>query len=54
MIPANLLEPCSELQILESGLGKDIVIWSIDTSAKYKDCKARHSLLTKIIRDLSL
>ena len=51
-IPANLLEPCPELQILESGLGKDVMLWFVDTVAKYKACNARHSLLIKSIRDL--
>ena len=45
MIPANLLEPCSDLQKLESGQGKDIMLWAVDTVAKYNDCKARHEAL---------
>lgn len=49
-IPTNLLEPCPELQILESGIGKDMILWSVDTVAKYKDCKARHSVIVEAFR----
>lgn len=44
-IPANLLEPCADLQKLESGQGKEVLLWSIDTVAKYNDCKAKHSAI---------
>lgn len=39
-IPVNLLQPCADLQLLESGQGKDILLWSVDTIAKYNECKA--------------
>ena len=47
VIPANLLEPCPDLQILESGQGKVVMLWSIDTIAKYNECKARHGAIVK-------
>ena len=50
MVPANLLEPCAELQQLESGQGKALMLWSIDTVAKYNDCKARHSAIVKALK----
>ena len=49
-IPANLREPCPELQIINSGQGKDILLWSVDTVAKYKDCKARHGAIVKALK----
>ena len=39
-IPANLVVPCPKLLKLESGQGKDILLWSVDTIAKYNECKA--------------
>ncbi len=49
-VPANLLEPCADLQKLESGQGKEILLWSIDVVAKYNDCKARHGAVVTIIK----
>lgn len=40
-VPANLLQPCDNLQQLESGQGKAVILWSIDTVAKYNDCSAK-------------
>lgn len=48
-IPANLLEPCPDLWKLESGQGKDILLWSVDTVAKYNDCKIRHGAIVKAL-----
>ncbi|MER0131718.1 Rz1-like lysis system protein LysC, partial [Acinetobacter baumannii] len=45
VIPANLIQPCSNLNEIEGTTGKDLMIWSVDTVAKYNDCKARHSAL---------
>jgi len=50
VIPANLLEPCPDLQKLESGQGKAVMLWSVDTVAKYNDCKARHGAIVKALR----
>lgn len=41
VIPANLLEPCPDLQVLESGQGKAVMLWSIDTVAKYNQCSTQ-------------
>ena len=49
VIPANLLEPCPDLQKLESGQGKVIMLWAVDIVAKYNDCKARHGGIVKAI-----
>ena len=48
-IPANLLEPCPDLQQLEDGAGRSLLLWSVDTVAKYNDCKLRHSKLVKAL-----
>ena len=50
VIPANLLEPCYDLQKLESGQGKVIMLWAVDTVAKYNDCKARHGGIVKALK----
>ena len=49
VIPANLLEPCPDLQKLESGQGKVIMLWAVDTLAKYNDCKVRHGGIVKAL-----
>ncbi|AXY57253.1 hypothetical protein CDG60_12170 [Acinetobacter chinensis] len=48
-LPANLLEPCPDLQKLESGQGKVALVWSIDVISKYNDCKARHGAIVKAL-----
>ncbi|MCB8769358.1 hypothetical protein LIO09_11145 [Acinetobacter soli] len=48
-IPANLKLPCPDLNELESGQGKAVLLWSVDTVAKYNECKARHRALVKAI-----
>ncbi len=50
VIPANLLEPCTDLQKLESGQGKVALVWVIDVVAKYNDCKARHGSIVKALK----
>ncbi len=49
VVPANLLEPCSSLQALDAGTGKAVMLWSIDTVAKYNECKLRHLKLVEAI-----
>lgn len=49
VIPANLLAPCPDLQKLESGQGKEVMLWAVDTVAKYNDCRARHSAILKAL-----
>lgn len=49
VIPVNLLQPCPDLQILESGQGKVVMLWSIDTIAKYNECKAKHGAIVKTL-----
>lgn len=48
-IPANLKQSCPDLNELESGQGKAVLFWSVDTVAKYNECKARHGALVKAI-----
>lgn len=36
-----MLQPCDNLQQLESGQGKAVILWSIDTVAKFNDCSAK-------------
>nr|WP_288384731.1 hypothetical protein [uncultured Acinetobacter sp.] len=49
-IQANLKQPCPDLSDLESGQGKAVLLWSIDTVAKYNECKARHGALIKALK----
>lgn len=49
VVPVNLLEPCSDLQKLESTQGKAVILWSIDTVAKYNDCKAKNEAIKKAL-----
>ena len=35
------MQPCDDLQQLESGQGKAVMLWSIDTVAKYNQCSAQ-------------
>ena len=49
-LPANLLEPCANLQELEAGTGKAVMLWSVDTVAKYNECKLRHSKLVEAVK----
>ncbi|WP_444978678.1 Rz1-like lysis system protein LysC [Acinetobacter seifertii] len=49
VIPANLIQPCSNLNEIEGTTGKDLMIWSVDTVAKYNDCKARHGAIVKAL-----
>jgi len=36
--------------MVEGTTGKDLMIWSVDTVAKFNDCKARHAALAKAIQ----
>ncbi|PZL92714.1 hypothetical protein DOL91_06005 [Acinetobacter baumannii] len=49
VIPANLIQPCPNLNEIEGTTGKDLMIWSVDTVAKYNDCKARHGAIVKAL-----
>ena len=49
VIPANLIQPCADLQKLESGQGKVALVWAIDVVAKYNDCKGRHGAIVKAL-----
>ncbi len=49
VIPANLLQPCPTLNQIESGTGKAIMIWAVDTVAKYNECDARHAALVEAL-----
>ncbi|EMK0759322.1 hypothetical protein [Acinetobacter baumannii] len=48
-IPANLIQPCPNLSEIKGTTGKDLMIWSVDTVAKYNDCKARHGALVNAL-----
>ncbi|OTG82334.1 hypothetical protein B9T27_08850 [Acinetobacter sp. ANC 4648] len=41
VIPANLMQPAARLQKLESGQGKSVLPWAVDTVAKYNECSAQ-------------
>ncbi|MDG3557088.1 hypothetical protein P7L54_14145 [Acinetobacter bereziniae] len=48
-IPANLIVPCPKLLKLESGQGKEITLWIIDTVAKYNECSALNDVKNKAL-----
>ncbi len=50
VIPANLLQPCPTLNKLEHGTGKDVLLWAVDTVAKYNECATRHAALADAAR----
>ncbi len=49
-IPANLIVPCPKLLKLESGQGKEITLWIIDTVAKYNECKSKQISIVNAIK----
>ena len=51
-IPANLIVPCPKLLKLESGQGKEITLWIIDTVAKYNECSAMNDAKNKTLSKL--
>ncbi|MCH7381193.1 Rz1-like lysis system protein LysC [Acinetobacter higginsii] len=48
-VPANLIQPCLTLNQIESGTGKDVLLWAVDTVAKYNECDAKHAALVKAL-----
>lgn len=48
-IPANLLQPCPSLSQLDAGTGKVVLLWAVDTVAKYNECDAKHAALIKAL-----
>jgi len=49
VIPANLLQPCPNLSQLEQGTGKEVLLWAVETVAKYNECEAKHTALVKAL-----
>jgi len=49
VIPANLKKPCPDLQKLESGESKDVILTMVDDRRKYIDCQQRHTAIISII-----
>jgi len=43
------MQPCPNLNELAGTTGKDWMLWSVDTIAKYNDCKARHAGVIKAL-----
>ena len=41
VVPSNLMQPAPNLQKLESTQGKAVMLWSVDTVAKYNQCSAQ-------------
>ena len=48
-MPANLMQPCPTLNLIDTGTGKDVLLWAVDTVAKYNECDARHAALVKTL-----
>ncbi|RZG86832.1 hypothetical protein EXE10_05875 [Acinetobacter sp. WCHAc060033] len=49
-IPANLMIPCPKLLKLESGQGKEITLWVVDTVAKYNECSTLNDAKIKALK----
>ena len=47
-VPANLMQPCQQLQEVQGTTGKDFMLWGVDTVAKYNDCAAQNDAWIKI------
>ncbi len=45
--------PCSDLQKLESGESKDVILTMVDDRRKYIDCQQRHAAIISIIEQPS-
>lgn len=41
VVPSNLMQRAPDLQKLESTEGKAVMLWSVDTVAKYNQCSAQ-------------
>ena len=50
VIPANLMQPCPTLNQIEQGNGKDVLLWAVDTVAKYNECDAKHAALVEALK----
>lgn len=47
VILANLFVLCRNLQKMESVQGKTVLLFAVDTVAKYNACKACHGVIVK-------
>ena len=47
-IPANLMQPCPQLNEIQGNTGKDWMIWGVDTVAKYNECALQNDAWIKI------
>lgn len=52
-LPADLVQPCPQLQELTGTTGKVILPWALQTVSQYNDCKQRHEALIRAIKGLS-
>lgn len=43
--------PCPKLLKLESGQGKEITLWVIDTFAKYNECKSKQISIVNALKN---
>ena len=47
-VPANLMQPCPQLQELQGKTGKDWMLWGVDTVDKYNQCAMQNDAWIKI------
>lgn len=47
-VPANLMQPCADLQEVGGTTGKDFMLWGVDTVAKYNECAAQNDAWIEI------
>lgn len=51
-IPANLMQPCPQLNEIQGNTGKDWIEWGVDTVAKYNECALQNDAWIKIRKAL--
>lgn len=47
-IPANLMQPCPQLNEIQGNTGKDWITWGVDTVPKYNECALQNDAWIKI------
>lgn len=47
VIPTNLMQPCANLNQLDQGTGKEILLWAVEIVAKYNECSALNNAKIK-------
>ncbi len=49
ILTSDLKQPCQELPELTGSTGQDVLLWGIEVSGMYHDCKAKHAATVEAI-----